>query len=118
MQKYPTQRQGVWNMDQRDYPRVCLHAEASIRNGEKNFQGMLANLSLTGVYIRTDNMIPVGDNAEVIFCDSVSTRKAAVKANGKVVRTDEKGMAFRLLQMDVDSFINLHLIVAKQAATV
>ncbi len=104
-------------MSQREYPRVDFEAEASIINGVKSFKGRLENISLCGVYIRTESRIPVGASAEVTFADTFSSRKGAVKANGKVVRTDGEGIAFRLQQMDVDSFINLHLMVSRRAAS-
>ncbi len=105
-------------MDQREYPRVTLQSEASIRHGKRDFKGMLANLSLTGIYVRTQKQIPVGDVAEVTFYDTVSNGKTAVKVSASVVRTDDGGIAFKLRQMDVDSFIHLHLIVAQKAAAV
>jgi len=104
-------------MGQRKYPRVSLHSEASIRCGDINFCGMLANLSLNGIYIRTDTRIPLGDSAEVNFPDKVSTRNPTLKVNGKVVRIDKDGIALKFRQMDIDSFINLHLIVAEKALT-
>ncbi len=105
-------------MDQREYPRVTLQSEASIRHGKKDFKGMLANLSLTGIYVRTQTQIPVGDVAEVTFHDTSSNGKPAVKISCNVVRADEEGIAFRLRQMDVDSFIHLHLIVSRETAAV
>ncbi len=102
-------------MGEREYPRVSLQAEASIRHGDRSFLGMLANLSLNGVYIATETPLPVGDGVEVTFSDAASGM-ATVKAGGHVVRTDKEGMAFRLRRMDVDSFINLHAIVARLAA--
>ena len=104
-------------MGQREYPRVSLQAEVSIRHGDRDMRGMLANLSLSGAYVRMETPIPVGDSAEVCFRDMISHGEAAVKASGRVVRSDEEGTAFRLRQMDVDSFINLREIVARRLAT-
>ncbi len=101
----------------RAYPRVSLRAEASIRYGTSNYAGMLANLSLNGVFITTETRIPVGDSAELAFRDAFPHGMAAVRASGTVVRNDDNGVAFILRQMDVDSFINLHLIMARRAAT-
>lgn len=104
-------------MGQRKFPRVSLHSQASIRCGEINICGMLANLSLSGIYIRTDTRLALGDFAEVNFSDKVSTRNPTLKVKGKVIRIDEHGIAFKLRQMDIDSFMNLHLIVAEKAVT-
>jgi hypothetical protein len=103
-------------MRQREYPRVDLLSEASIRSGDKNFLGMLANLSLNGMYVLTDKRFALGDDLEVTFCDPAALVKAAVKVNGSVVRKDEHGLALKLQQMDVDSFINLRLIIHRQVA--
>ncbi len=105
-------------MDQREYPRVTLQSEASIRHGKRDIKGILANLSLTGIYVRTQALIPVGEVVEVTFHDTSSNGKATVKTCCNVVRTDENGIAFKLRQMDVDSFINLHMIVARQTSNV
>ena len=105
-------------MGQRGNPRISLDAEVSIRCGDRSLLGLLANLSLSGVYIKTDTPIPLGDRAEVIFYDASSPRKSAVKVNGSVVRRDKRGIAFQFRQMDVDSFINMHLMLARQSATV
>ncbi len=105
-------------MDQREYPRVTLQSEASIRHGKRDIKGILANLSLTGIYVRTQTQIPVGAVAEITFHDTASDGKATVKISCNVVRTDEEGIAFKLRQMDVDSFIHLHMIVSRGTAAI
>jgi Tfp pilus assembly protein PilZ len=102
---------------EREYPRVCLLSEASIRSGDKNFSGMLANLSLNGMYVRTDERFVLGDDVEVTFLDPTALVKAEVKVNGSVVRNDEHGLALKLQRMDVDSFINLRLIIHRQVVS-
>lgn len=104
-------------MEQRKYPRVDIETEALIRNGANDFRGTLRNISLCGIYVSTESRIPLGASAEVIFAATLPSRKGAVKVQGKVVRTDDEGIAFSVQNIDVDSFINLHLIVAKRAAT-
>ncbi len=78
---------------------------------------MLQNASLCGIYIRTESRIPVGASAEVTFAETFSSRKGSVRIKAIVVRTDDEGIAFMLQKTDVDSFINLHLMVARRAAT-
>lgn len=105
-------------MGERAYPRISLHAEASIRCGERDYSGMLENLSLSGTYIRTDKRISVGDSADISFSDTESARNNRVRFNGSVVRADDNGIAFTLRRIDVDSFLRLHLIVGRQATHV
>ncbi|HTP66820.1 MAG TPA: PilZ domain-containing protein, partial [Geobacteraceae bacterium] len=99
-------------MDQREYPRISLQAEALLSNDKGDFRGMLANLSLGGIYIRTDSAIAVGEAAEVSFRHDIANGNAAIKACGSVVRNDGEGIAFRLRRMDVDSFIQLRTLLA------
>lgn len=105
-------------MAERAYPRIRLHAEASIRCGERDYPGILEDLSLIGTYIRTDKRISVGDSAEISFSDTAAARDYRVRFNGSVVRVDDDGIVFVLRRIDIDSFLKLHLIVARQSANV
>jgi hypothetical protein len=103
----------VWDMGQRINQRIHLNTEAMIICGEKKLLGVLSDLSLSGIYIRMDTPITPGNSAEVIFFNKASSRNSAVKVRGRVVRSDNEGIGFRVKQTDVDSFINMHLMMAK-----
>jgi hypothetical protein len=108
----------VWDMGQRINPRMLLNTEAIIICGEKKLFGVLSDLSLSGVYIRMDAPISPGNSAEVIFFNTASSRNSAVKVRGRVVRSDNEGIGFMVKQTDIDSFINMHLMLAKHTAKV
>lgn len=103
-------------MNKREYPRVAFDSSISLRSGNTNFLGMLSNLSLNGMYIRTDKRIEIGNAVDLTFSDITNYGDAAIKINGNVVRNDDGGIALKLRKMDVDSFIKLRLLIHRKIA--
>jgi hypothetical protein len=88
-------------MDRRNYPRteVSIPLEFQVRDLEATEEpwiarGVLANLSLTGIFFFPDNQPPLkqGDIRDFTFALSHATegfsRPSIIKARGKVMRID------------------------------
>ncbi len=68
------------------------------------------DLSLRGVYIITDEIIPVGRSVEIFFRDNSSPGRE-LKVNGIIVRANKKGFAIEFEKMDLSTFCHLKTTV-------
>ena len=59
-----------------------------------NFEGRIQNVSSSGVFIKTDQKLPVGEEIAVSFAFPDSGNQ--VKATGNVVRTAHNGMGVEI----------------------
>lgn len=69
------------------------------------------NISLSGVYIKTDQDIPLNTACQVALFLSGTTEPLALTMEGRVVRKDDNGFAVAFESMDLESFTQLKQIL-------
>lgn len=104
------------NSDQRRSQRVKLNGNIFIRSQKGVAYGMLENLSLHGIFARTDERMPVGENVRISFYNPDVHMPRDIKADAVVVRTDAVGIGLELCAMDLDSLILLRGIIGTRSA--
>lgn len=99
-------------MEKRKTTRIVFHVEAAMDTGGRTIRGKVENLSLSGIFVITSDRLPPGHRVEVFVYLSGSTSQLTVEAKGKVLRSDDRGIAVQFDEIDLDSFIHLRNIVA------
>ncbi len=90
-------------MNQRNFPRLYMNAETTITTSSGDCTGIVENISLGGVFVRTSERIGVGDNT----CITISLPPENIVAKGIAVRTEETGVAFKFHNVDHNTFCAL-----------
>lgn len=98
-------------MEKRKFERVDFKTEAVIRHRGVAFKGEVENLSLKGLFIRTDHQIPLDEQVDVtmFFYGSSSELSFSLEANVARITNDGLGLNFR--RLDVDSLVRSEQLV-------
>jgi hypothetical protein len=101
-------------MPSRNFKRIRFIAKAMVISGDHCFDALTENISIGGLFIKTDQMIPVGKSlAVILYLPSVS-RSSSLTANCVVVRKGVNGLAFQFKSLDHDTFTHLRTILTRK----
>lgn len=97
---------GGLEVDKRKFERIDLRTEAVIRHRGVTFKGEVENLSLKGLFVRTNQKIPINEQVDVsmFFYGSSSELSFSLEAN--VVRITDEGIGLNFRKIDIDSLIS------------
>lgn len=96
--------------------RINLDWTVSMESSLGMHGGSLKNLSLHGIFIKTEERVPVGESVSVSFCDPGVSWSRSLLLGAVVVRSEPEGVALDLRQMDLDTLIMLRSIVGSRVA--
>ena len=99
-------------MSTRKFSRVHFNVEASISTADRQFQGGVENLSMTGMFLVTNEQVVEGESADITIVLTGTLPEIAVNFNGIVTRITEDGAGFTFEKMDLDSYMHLKNIIA------
>jgi hypothetical protein len=75
-----------------------------------------SDISMKGMFISTDEKIPVGTPCDIEIVLSGTTSKLALNIEGVIARQDKHGLGITFASMDVDSYFHLKNIVTYNAS--
>jgi hypothetical protein len=96
-------------MSNRNFTRVNYSVGASIKYGNELVMGNTDNLSLRGMYLKTDQEIPLNTPVNVTV---YHTNQSSLKFNANVVRKEASGVGLQINNLNANSFAQLRDIVA------
>ncbi len=99
-------------MSTRKFSRVRFNVGATIRIAGRQFQGAVENLSMTGMFLVTNEQIAEGEAADITIVLTGTQPEIAVDFNGIATRISEDGVGFTFEKMDLDSYMHLKNIIA------
>lgn len=99
-------------MSTRKFSRVRFNVEATIKVGERRFQGGVENLSMTGMFLVTEERLSEGETADITIILTGTEPPISVNFNGRVSRIAGEGMGFIFEKIDLDSYMHLKNIIA------
>ncbi|MDD2898104.1 MAG: PilZ domain-containing protein [Desulfuromonadaceae bacterium] len=99
-------------MSTRKFSRVPFNVGATVKIAERQFQGSVENLSMTGMFLVTNEHFTEGETAEITIVLTGTQPEIAVNFSGIVTRTSEYGVAFTFEKLDLDSYVHLKNIIA------
>jgi Tfp pilus assembly protein PilZ len=103
-------------MGNRQFTRIRYESGATVKEGGCAFPALTANLSLTGIYLRTERHFPVGKRVEISFDLPSASYGSTVTVNGVVVRNDVHGLALQFKSVDEDSFVHLKSVINRKTS--
>jgi hypothetical protein len=99
-------------MSNRKFSRVKFNVNATITAGDHQFQGKVENLSMTGMFLNTEERLPEGQTVEIMIALNGTLPEISICFSGTVSRTVENGLAFTFDKIDLDSYMHLKNIIA------
>ena len=99
-------------MSTRKFSRVRFNVGATIRIGDRQFQGAVENLSMTGMFLVTNEQLAGGEHADITIVLTGTQPEITVGFAGAVTRICEDGAGFTFEKMDLDSYMHLKNIIA------
>jgi len=99
-------------MNNRNFTRVNYSAGASIGYGDNLVMCNADNLSLRGMYLKTDHQVPLNTPVNVTVHHS---SHSSFKFNANVVRKEANGVGLQINNLNATSFAQLRDIVAKNS---
>ena len=81
-------------MTTRQFSRVPFHVGATVKTAERQFQGNVENLSMHGMFLVTNERLPVGEMVDITISLSGISPEIAITLNAKVCRLDDDGLGF------------------------
>jgi hypothetical protein len=99
-------------MSTRKFSRVQFNVGATIKIADRQFQGAVENLSMTGMFLVTSELLSEGERVDIASVLTGTLPEIAVNFNGIVTRIAEDGVGFTIDKMDLDSYMHLKNIIA------
>lgn len=100
--------------DRRSFSRVDFRVSALLQAEGVAVKGEVADISLHGVYIETEERIPVGTPVEITVYLSSATEPVVINVKGVVARLVPGGIGCAFEKMDVESFAHLRSVISYQ----
>lgn len=100
-------------LEKRSKPRVYFKTDILLKldKFEVRTFGSSRDLSLNGIYVKTDDDIPLGSDCMVEIRLSGITEKLSLAMKGTVVRKEAAGIGITFSSMDLDSYTHLKNVV-------
>jgi len=99
-------------MSTRKFSRVPFHVAATIKTPERQFQGSVENLSMRGMFLVTEERLPLGDQVDITIALSGTSPEISIAFTGNVSRVVDNGLGFFFDRIDLDSYTHLKNIIA------
>ncbi len=99
-------------METRKFSRVSFRVAAHIQAGDHRFSGGVENLSMSGMFLVTDERLQLNEPVSITIVLTGTDPEISVGFDGRVSRVIEHGMIFTFEKIDLDSYTHLKNIVA------
>ena len=99
------------SMESRFFQRVILRHKIEALTNNGPFSGVLENISLGGVFIRTDKSLSLGDQMEINIPIHNGFGKSIFYAKVSAIRREQHGLAFKFIDLDPKNFWTLQSFI-------
>uniref|UniRef100_A0A831UC48 PilZ domain-containing protein n=1 Tax=Geobacter metallireducens TaxID=28232 RepID=A0A831UC48_GEOME len=99
-------------MEKRKFERVDLRTEAVVRHRDVTFRGEVENLSLKGLFVRTDQKVPLHEKVNVAMFFHGSSSELSFSLEASVVRATDEGIGLNFRKIDIDSLVRSDVTAA------
>jgi len=101
------------HLNQREFTRVPVNLEVEVKSGKSTILGHLTkDVSMNGLFLTSEEKFPVDTDCHLIIFLGGRESRQRIKLKGKVVRMEERGMAFAFHEiMGSDSFAHLRTLI-------
>ena len=99
-------------MEKRQFTRIDFGIKALVKYYDTAFRGEVENLSLHGIFIKTDHSMEVGTQAEIVIGLTSIEPEIVIQISATAVRIGDGGIGFQFARIDVESFSHLRSIIS------
>jgi hypothetical protein len=100
--------------EKRNFSRVDFKVSALLQSEGVALKGEVKDVSLHGLYLETDQQIPIGTPVEITIYLSATVEPVVINVSGTVARLMPGGIGCSFDKMDVDSFAHLRSVISYQ----
>ena len=100
--------------EKRNFSRVDFKVSALLQSEGVALKGEVKDVSLHGLYLATDQEIPIGTPVEITIYLSTALDPVVINVSGSVARLMPGGIGCSFDKMDVDSFAHLRSVISYQ----
>lgn len=93
-------------MTKRQFERVDCRTTALITYQGRAFRGEVENLSLKGLFVKTDQKIDLNETVQVTVYFNGNTGDLSFSIEGKVVHCDDQGIGLNFQKIDTKSLVH------------
>lgn len=99
-------------MSTRKFSRVRFNVAATVKIAGRQFQGAVENLSMTGMFMETNEQLAEGDVTDITIVLTGTEPEIGVNFTGIVSRITEDGIGFTFDKIDLESYMHLKNIIS------
>lgn len=103
-------------MSGRNFKRIRFISKAMVLSGDHCFESMTENISINGLFIRTEQLISIGKTVAIIVYVPGVSRSSTLTVNCVVVRKGAHGLAFQFKALDPETFIQVRTVLSGKSA--
>ncbi len=100
--------------EKRNFSRVDFKVSALLQSEGVAIKGDVKDVSLHGLYLETDQQLPIGTPVEITIYLSHADDPVVINVSGNVARQMPGGIGCSFDKMDVDSFAHLRSVISYQ----
>ncbi len=106
------------NQERRKKTRVLFKTQVILKtnNSEIVAEANSKDISIDGMFINTEEKIPVGTPCDIEILLTGTSTRLALSIKGKITRQDGSGLGVAFDSMDIDSYFHLKNIVMYNAS--
>jgi len=90
-------------LDNRKFRRMSFNAQVLVSHGDASFVGTVENLSLKGLFVKTDQKIPLNETVNISLSFKGNKGNLSLGLDGRVVRVTEEGIGLKFGKISIDS---------------
>lgn len=98
-------------MEKRTGTRIHFDVKGAIEHNGVTYSGSIDNLSMKGMYLKAPGPLPAGSEVKIKIHLSGASSDLIININGRVARSDNKGMGLTFDRIDLDSYTHLRNII-------
>ena len=98
-------------MEKRSCTRIPLQAKALVRAKDTTVIGVIENLSLDGIFLKTPEKLRVNRVVKIELLFTGASSQLSILLNGEIARHENTGMALRFKDIDLDAFFHLENLI-------
>lgn len=92
--------------------QVDLHCVASADiGGSLRVRGTVTNISMSGLYVTTDKILPIGQKCQMRILLGDERVNPAIEVEGRITRSDREGMGIEFVHIPASSLDHLKNLV-------
>ena len=99
-------------MEKRNFTRIPFQTKAIVRAKETTVIGVVENLSLAGIFLKTPERLRVNRLVKIELLFSGTSSQISIILDGKIMRHENLGMAIQFRNVDIDAFIHLKNLIS------